>query len=126
MISIGTATTDVSDRDRVQHPAWPGTFRSRDIRPGTESRGDQGGVVAWLRAACPPIARDVGLWPAPRRLVNFVFMFEGGAGVTVLVVDDSYTSRYLLHTVLEYHGYHSVEARTAALALGMLADVRPG
>ena len=52
-------------------------------------------------------------------------MFKGGAGATVLVVDDSYTSRYLLHTVLEYHGYHSVEARTAALALGMLADVRP-
>ena len=43
----------------------------------------------------------------------------------MLVVDDSYTSRYLLHTVLEYHGYHSVEARTAALALGMLADVQP-
>ncbi|HEY5150434.1 MAG TPA: response regulator, partial [Mycobacterium sp.] len=44
---------------------------------------------------------------------------------TVLVVDDSYTSRYLLHTVLEYRGYHSVEARTGALALGMLSAVQP-
>ena len=61
----------------------------------------------------------------PHPLVKFAFMSHGGAGVTVLVVDDYYTSRYLLHTVLEYRGYHSVEARTAALALGMLADVQP-
>jgi len=72
-----------------------------------------------------PIARDVGLWPAPRRLVNFAFMSDSRAGVTVLVVDDSYTNRYLLHAVLEYRGYHSVEARTGTLALGMLADVQP-
>ena len=52
-------------------------------------------------------------------------MSDGGAGVTVLVVDDSYTNRYLLHTVLGYRGYHSVEARTGALALGMLAAVKP-
>ena len=46
-------------------------------------------------------------------------------GATVLVVDDSHTGRYLLHTVLKYHVYHSVEARTVALALDLITDMKP-